>query len=136
MRRADDAASMLAGLVDQAREAPGLGALTHLQDGTTLGIELNRGLTFFFIDDVELTPVKHWQGPRGWMTTRCVSRKGSEASQGWGSGSSRKLGKCTHYTFFRAASGPHSKKLRSRKGAKTGLLGKRNGVCRLPCCQD
>ena len=51
----DQAASMLTGLVDQAQEAPGLGALTHLRDGTTLSVELNRGLTYFFINGVEAT---------------------------------------------------------------------------------
>ena len=75
----NDAASVLTNLVEQAREAPGLGALTHLQDGTTLGVELNRGLTFFFIDDVEATtgealaaveglendPIREPEGTRG-----------------------------------------------------------------------
>ena len=51
----DNTASVLIELVEQAKNAPGLAASTDLASGKRLGVELNRGLSFFFIDDLEAT---------------------------------------------------------------------------------
>ena len=53
--QSDSAASILADLIERAREAPGLAALTHLQDRATLGVEINRGHVFVFVDGSEVS---------------------------------------------------------------------------------
>ena len=51
----DDTASVLIELIEQAQNAPGLAASKVLVSGKRLGVELNRGLSFFFVDDIGAT---------------------------------------------------------------------------------
>ena len=53
--KSDDTASVLIELMERAQNAPGLAASTDLASGRRLGVELNRGLSFFFVDDLEAT---------------------------------------------------------------------------------
>ena len=51
----DDTASVLIELIEQAKNAPGLAASTDLASGKRIEVELNRGLSFFFVDGIEAT---------------------------------------------------------------------------------